>query len=71
MIKNEIIDPILDCFSGADGGMSFVKLKFFLEQMEQMEQKSEKGDIAAKEILLIAKRFVKIIELANNLTKKE
>ncbi len=68
MIKNEIIDPILDCFSGADGGMSFVKLKFFLEQMEQ---KSEKGDIAAKEILLIAKRFVKIIELANNLTKKE
>jgi len=68
LIKNEILDPILDCFGGTDGGGSFVKLKFFLEQIEQ---KSKKGDIAAKEILLIAKRFVKIIELANNLTKKE
>lgn len=29
------ITTILDCFSGTDGGISFVKLRFFLESLEK------------------------------------
>jgi len=62
MIENEILDPILDCFGGADGGVSFLNVKNFLREMMQ---RSENGDASASEVVLVAKRFVKFIEVAN------
>jgi len=56
----ELLEPTLECFSGADGGVSFIKLKVLLNEMQK---KSNEGDTKATEILLVAKRFSKLIEL--------
>lgn len=32
------IQTILDCFTGADGGVSFVKLTFFLNEIKDNEE---------------------------------
>jgi len=67
--ENEILNPILDCFSGADGGVSFYSLKFFLAEMIK---RKDGGDTSAEQVVLIAERFVKLIEVSSNyLIKKE
>lgn len=49
----ELIKPILDCFGGADGGVSFVKLKVYLER-------NVNKDFYQKDILLV-KEFAEFI----------
>ena len=56
----ENLDNILDCFGGADGGISFVNFKFTLEALEIQ---SNNGDENAKEILLLVDRFSTLINL--------
>lgn len=44
----EILEPMLDCFSGADGGVCFIKFREFL--VSTLEQ-CESGDYEAGEII--------------------
>lgn len=55
------IKVILACFSGEDGGVSFVKLRQFLADFEK---RAENGDDAAEQILLVVHRFAKLIQIA-------
>ena len=48
MKVTDIINTFLDTFGGSDGGESFLKFKFILEEMEQ---KAEAGDTAAHEVI--------------------
>lgn len=58
---NDDFQTILDTFSGADGGISFVKLRVLLEEIER---KSISGDVYAEEILKVVKRFRRLIDVA-------
>jgi hypothetical protein len=60
------MEGILDCFTGADGGGSFMALKVSLENMEDefMRTKNPK----AKELLDIFVRFNRLIEAFNRRT---
>lgn len=60
---NDDLQEILDTFSGADGGIKFVRFKALLEEIEK---RSLSGDEAAKEIIKIVKRFRRLIDAANN-----
>jgi len=60
---NDNFQEILDTFSGADGGIKFVKLMGLLEEIEK---RSLAGDETAKEILKVVRRFRKLIDVANN-----
>ncbi len=59
-LKKEL-DYITDCFSGIDGGVVFLKLRFLLEEMDK---RAKKGDSSAKEILAIVKNFSNLIKVA-------
>ena len=52
------INYILDTFTGGDGGISFIKFKVLIEHLDQ------KDDEAAREIIRIVRRFVRLIETA-------
>lgn len=52
---------ILDTFSGADGGISFVQMRRLIEDMDK---KAAKGDKPAQEVILIMKRFSRMIDTA-------
>lgn len=58
----EDIDNIMDCFTGADGGLKFARAKFALEAFEA--QASE-GDSSAKIILEIVRRFSNLLDVLN------
>jgi hypothetical protein len=58
----ESLQNILDCMTGADGGVRILKLKCFLETFDAM---ATIGDDAAEEIVLILHRFSKMIDIAN------
>lgn len=55
-------ESILDTFSGADGGIRFVRFRIFLEEIELL---TIKGDEHACEILKIVKQFKMLIDIAN------
>ena len=55
-------DNILDTMTGMDGGVSFVKFKCLVEQMDDM---ANNGNKPAEEIILLVKRFSKLIDVAN------
>lgn len=59
MNEMEILQPILDCFSGADS--SFIKLRALLKAI--VEQ-ADNGDEKAQEIVIVAKKFAKLVEIA-------
>ena len=63
MNEKEILDPLLECFGGSDGGVSFINLRFFLKQMVE---KAEKGDLDAEKVLSVAERFIRLVEIAQN-----
>jgi hypothetical protein len=52
----------LDCFTGADGGGTFIKFKF---GMEEMAKRADNGDAGAVELCRIMSRFVRLIEAFN------
>ena len=56
------MDTILDCFSGADGGVSFVKLK---TQMEKFAKEADQGGYSSQEVCSILIRFARLIEVVN------
>jgi hypothetical protein len=58
--KNSL-DCILDCMSGADGGVSFVMFQNFLNTLDAQ---AEAGDKDATEILKLVHRFATLITLA-------
>lgn len=55
------LDNILDCFGGADGGASFVRLKWFLEDLDERQE----TDPVAEQILEVMFRFSRLIDVAN------
>ena len=59
-------DNILDCFTGADGGGSFINLRVMLEEMEHQE---EMGDIPAAQVLQIFSNFSRLIDTAQKAVK--
>lgn len=61
MIVKDSMDNILDCFGGADGGISFIKLKIMLTDIEK---KHLEGDQCAGEILIVLHRFSNLIDVA-------
>jgi hypothetical protein len=56
-------DCILDCMTGADGGVSFVMLQNFLNALDAQ---AESGDAKAEEIVNIMRRFAKMIRYAES-----
>lgn len=58
---NDDLQTILDTFSGADGAVSFVKLRLLLANLEEHEIA---GDESAREILNVLRRFRKLIDAA-------
>jgi hypothetical protein len=56
------LQVITDTFMGSDGGISFIHVRFFLEEMAKQ---AEAGDEAALSILDILFKFNKLIEVAN------
>ena len=59
----EACDNILSTFGGEDGGISFTN---FYRLVEQMDEKYQNGDEAAKKLLDVIIQFNKFIEVANN-----
>jgi hypothetical protein len=57
----EDLQTIMSCFSGEDGGVSFAKLHCLLDSMEE---KASQGDEAAKQVLLVVRRFARLIQVA-------
>lgn len=58
----EHFDNILDTFSGADGGIRFVKFKWMLNDLEHQ---ASSGDESAQKILDIVEQFSRMITVAN------
>jgi len=55
--NTKAMDTILDCFGGADGGITFIRLRDFIKRMENEDSES------ARKILLVLHRFSKLIEV--------
>jgi len=55
------LSRILDTFTGADGGVSFVKLRGMLSALDHQ---AANGDKAAAEVLAVVRRFARLIEAA-------
>ena len=52
---------ILDTMTGADGGGSFVALRWLIEMMDK---RASEGDAAAAEVIVIVRRFAGLIRVA-------
>jgi hypothetical protein len=62
------IENILDCMSGADGG---VKFALFLGALREMDDRAKNGDLQAHEIIKILFRFSKLIDVLSRRDKNE
>lgn len=49
---------ILDCFTGVDGGIKFLRVKFALDDLDE---RAERGDEAAEELMQVLIRFGRLI----------
>ena len=58
---NPDTDYLLDVFGGADGGVSFARLKVFIAALEAQ---AAEGDSAAAELLQIQARYVQLVKIA-------
>ena len=65
-IYQKQLENIMDCFTGADGGVSFMNLRLLLEQMERQENE---GDEMASDVLKIFSNFSRLIDCAQNAVK--
>jgi len=61
-------DDISDIFTGEDGGVSFIKLKQFVEEFDK---KAANGDEAARQIIDIVTNFSKLVFVAINTYDEE
>lgn len=55
------INNILDCFTGADGGVAFFKLKVLLEDLDAQ---AAAGDVPAGQLIGIVTAFSRLIDVA-------
>jgi hypothetical protein len=55
-------ETITDCFTGADGGVSFVRLQSLLEEMEK---RANAGDMVADKVLGTIYQMARLIQVAN------
>lgn len=62
------LDNIVDCCTGADGGISFTYLKGMITCLDK---KAANGCDDSKKILAILERFSKLINLSVDLCTKE
>jgi hypothetical protein len=58
----EAFDNITDTFTGGDGGVRFLKVKFLIEEMDRQ---SESGNADACQIIRVIKQFSRLIDFAN------
>lgn len=56
------LDSIINCFAGGDAGMSFVKFRILLKELDA---KAQDGDAAAKQLLRTVFHMQKLIDFAN------
>ena len=63
----ESITIILDCFTGADGGVSFVRFKTAMEDIVAKEEMYIEPNIAAarRRVLDLVNDFARVITIAN------
>lgn len=64
MVKEtkEAFDNITDTFTGGNGGVRFLKVKFLIEEMDK---RSESGDADAHQIIRVIEQFSRLINFAN------
>ena len=55
----EYIDNFLDCFGGADGGVSFVRFKI---NLSEIEKQANNGNDDAEKIIEVVARFSRLID---------
>lgn len=61
----EQLDYIMDTFTGADGGVRFVKLLSLVEEMDRQGQENTPNGYAARKVLdETLTKMAKLIELA-------
>lgn len=58
---DKAFNEILDCFGGTDGGISFVKTRTLIEEMQK---RSENGDESAAKVVQIVMQFSRLIKIA-------
>ena len=56
------LENIMDCFSGADGGIKFARAKFALEEFEAQ---AKDGDKSSEILLEIVGRFSRLLDVLN------
>jgi hypothetical protein len=56
---------ILDSITGADGGARFINYKEFVEVMDD---RAQKGDLAAEQIIELVKQFSRLINTSQKVT---
>jgi len=51
---------ILDCMTGADGGVKYMK---YLNAMRQLSKRADNGDDAARQIVVMVERFSMLLDI--------
>lgn len=67
----EDLQTILDCMIGVDGGVSFVRLKWFLEQCQQRYEhhgNDAPGDLKILEAVNLLARVIKAVNKTSEVT---
>lgn len=59
--NKEAFDYITETFGGADGGLRFLKLRAMLECMDRQ---AAAGDTVSDDVILIMRRFERLIKVA-------
>jgi hypothetical protein len=68
----EAFDRILECFSGADGCVSFVNVKMVIEEMDRRAHDcTNREGNNSYEVLHCMRQFGKLIEFANRKPEEE
>lgn len=58
--KDEDVQTILDCFSGADGGVGFVG---FMGLYAELKKRQSSGDITAGKVITVVRQFARLVRL--------
>lgn len=72
-ITEKAFQNILDCFTGADGGIAFINTKLLIEEIDKRAEEQTPDGHAASQVIDVVLRFSKLIDVANAeaLGKKE
>ena len=63
MSVKEDTNTIINCYSGADGGMSFVQLRTFLEGIEEGLKKQDGSvDPELMQLLVLHEKYARLIK---------